>query len=89
MKYYRCLKCKKEFDILKQSSCCKGAKSEKVAYGMTMGEIKKAVEESNIDVWDWLFETREDLGLAKARIERMSGSIKTAVKELNKLEYLM
>ena len=86
---YRCLQCKKEFNGLEQSVCCKGAKSAKVAYGMTMDEIKKAVEESNLDVYDWLFETRDDLGRAREKIERMSKSIKTTVKELNKLEYVL
>jgi len=87
MYIHRCLKCEKEFDLLKQYSCCKGAKSVEVALNMTREEMKAAVEESEDDVWEWLFNSRKEIEALQKNKKRMQDSIKVAVKELNRLDY--
>jgi len=86
---YRCRKCKKEFNILNQSYCCKNEGAEPVALGATMEEIKEMVDKSNLDVYDWLFKQRQDIERKSELIERMKKSIKASVRELNLLEYTL
>ena len=86
---YRCRKCKKEFNVLKESYCCKNKGADPVALGMTMEEIKKMIEESNLDVYDWLFEHRQDIERKSELIDRMRKAIKISVRELNILEYTL
>ena len=67
--------------------CCKELTKTKTASGMSFDETKKMIDESNIDIYDWFFEMREDLELKQLLINRMKKSIKTSVRELNLLDY--
>ena len=85
----RCLECNKEFDPLKLLCCCKGSDSVMVAGGLTFDEMMKAVSDSNENVYDLLFQSRDEIERLQEKHKRLSASVKLVVSELNKLEYIM